>query len=185
VRRLSLLVMVIAILLICMPGKSYANDRNLELDWDYLTPVHFNGRYIDTVSLHTLEKISQNNNRSVYRGITVTRPYGYIFYNEQMEASSAVGMGPIYMIRNEVKFSGKLYGAFDMSGGVMIYDQTFPTEGRNYDFMWRMGPRLIYKASRNSSVNIGFTCMHVSDGLKTHNPSYNARGISLGVMTDF
>lgn len=185
VRRLICLVIIINILLICMPGKSYAADAKLELDWDYLTHVHFKDRYIDTVSLHILENISKKNNRSIYRGITITRPYGYINENQQTEDSSAVGVGPVYMIRNEKKLSGKLYEALDMSGGFIVYDKTFPAEGRYYNFMWRIGPRFIYRIGENSSVNIGYMLMHVSNGFRTHNPGYNAQGVSLDFVTNF
>jgi lipid A 3-O-deacylase len=186
VRRLICLVIVINILLSFMSGKSYAADSKLELDWDYLTHAHFKDRNIDTVSLHILENISKKNNRSIYRGITITRPYGYINdNNQQSKDSSAVGVGPVYMIRSEKKLSEKLYEALDMSGGFIVYDKTFPVEGRYYNFMWRIGPRLIYKISENSSVNIGYTLMHVSNGFRTHNPGYNAQGVSVGFVAKF
>jgi lipid A 3-O-deacylase len=188
VRRLICLVIIINVLLIFMPGKSYCYtpDSKLEFNWDYLTHAHFKDRYIDTVSLHILENISEKNNRSIYRGITITRPYGHIINdNQQTKDSSAVGVGPVYMIRNEKKLSGKLYEALDMSGGLIVYDKTFPAEGRCYNFMWRVGPRLIYKTSKNSSVNIGYTLMHVSNGFKTHNPGYNAQGVSVSFEGKF
>lgn len=187
-RRLIYFVIVINFLLIWLPGKSYcyAADSKLEMDWDYLTHAHFRDRYIDTVSLHILENISKKNNRSIYRGITVTRPYGYLINdNQQTKDSSAVGIGPVYMIRNEKDLSGKLSAALDMSGGFIVYDKKFPAGGEYYNFMWRIGPQLIYKAGDNSSVNIGYMLMHVSNGLRTHNPSYNAQGISLGFVTKF
>ncbi|VBB05936.1 lipid a 3-o-deacylase (pagl) [Lucifera butyrica] len=194
VRRLIYIGIVISFLLMWMPETSYCyaadsktgQDNPVELDWDYLTHVHFNDRYIDTGSLHILEKISEKNNRSVYRGITITRPHGHIIDdNHQTQDSSAVGVGPVYMIRNEKQFSGKLYGAFDMSGGFIVYDKAFPAGGRCYNFMWRFGPRLIYKISEDSSVNIGYLFMHVSNGFRSHNPGYNARGVSLGFVTKF
>lgn len=186
VRRLILLIFIINILLICMPAKSYCADPKLELDWDNLTHAHFRDRNIDTVSLHILENVSKKDNRSIYRGITITRPFGYIKDdNHQTKESSAVGVGPVYMIRNEKQLSGKLFQAFDMSGGVILYDKVFPAGGRYYNFMWRIGPRLSYKISENSSVNIGYTLMHVSNGFKTHNPGYNAQGVSVGFVAKF
>jgi hypothetical protein len=186
VRRLICLAIVINLLLIFMPGKSYCAESKLELDWDYLTHAHFKDRYIDTVSLHILENISRKDNRSIYRGITITRPYGYINDdNQQNKDSSAVGVGPIYMIRYEKKLSGKLYEALDMSGGFIVYDKTFPAEGRYYNFMWRIGPRFIYKISENSSVNLGYMLMHVSNGFKNHNPGYDAQGFSVGFVAKF
>jgi lipid A 3-O-deacylase len=188
VRNLVYLVIAINFLLVCIPGKPYcyAAESKLELDWDYLTHAHFKDRYIDTVSLHILENISKKNNRSIYRGITITRPYGYINDdNHQTKDSSAVGVGPVYVIRNEKKISGKLCEALDMSGGFIVYDKAFPAGGRPFNFMWRIGPQLIYKINENSSVNIGYMLMHVSNGFRTHNPSYNAQGISLGFVTNF
>lgn len=185
-RRLICVVILVHMLLIFMPGKSYCANSKPELDWDYLTHVQFKDRYIDTVSLHIYDEISKKNNWSIYRGITITRPYGYINdKNQQRKDSSAVGVGPVYMIRNEKKLSGKLYEAFDMSGGLIVYDKTFPADGRYYNFMWRIGPRLIYKIGENSSVNIGYMLMHISNGFRTHNPGYNAQGISVGFVAKF
>ena len=186
-RRLIYLVIVIFFMLIYMLRKSYcyADDANIECDWDYLTHIHLKDRYIDTVSLHILENISKTNNRFIFRGFTITRPYGYIIKNQQAKDSSAVGVGPIYMIRNEKNLSGKLYEALDMSGGFILYDKAFPAEGRSYNFMWRVGPRLIYKISKNSSVNIGYMLMHVSNGCRSLNPGYNAHGVSMGFVTNF
>lgn len=185
-RRLICLVIIINFFLICMPVKSYcyAADSKLELDWDYLTP-HENDRDLDTVSLHILKKISETKNRSIYRGITITRPHGNVTLEQQTQDSSAVGVGPIYMIRDEKYHSGKLSATLDMSGGFIVYDKSFPAGGKHYNFMWRIGPRFNYKFSENSSVNIGYMLMHVSNGLKTHNPSYNAHGVSLGFVTNF
>ncbi len=194
-RRLICLVFVITILLIGMPGKSYCyaadstrepNDPKYELEWDYFTHTHFRDRYIDTVSVHMLENISQTNNRSVYRGITVTRPYGYLNDDDRnQKGCSALGIGPVYMIRNERHVSGKLYEAIDMSGGFIIYDKIFPAGGRYFNFMWRIGPQFIYKISKNSSVNVGYMFMHISNGFRSHNPSYNAHGYTLGFTRNF
>lgn len=186
-RRLLCLVIVINFFLICTPESyCYAANPKLEVDWDYFTHVHFQDRYIDTKSLHVFEKISETKNRSVYRGITVTHPYGYLINDQrQTRDSSAVGIGPVYMIRNEKHYSGKLSAALDISGGFIVYNRIFPADGRYYNFMWRIGPQLIYKMDKNSSVNIGYLFMHVSNGLKSHNPSYNARGVSLGFATKF
>ncbi|SFM27400.1 acyloxyacyl hydrolase [Pelosinus propionicus] len=186
-RRLICFVIVINFLLIFIPGKSYcyAADPKFELEWDYLTPFTSN-RDIDTVSLHIITKISEKNNKSVYRGFTITRPYGSIDLKKANQDSSAVGVGPIYMIRSEKEISGKLSAALDMSGGFIVYDKIFPAGGRYYNFMWRVGPQFIYKTSKDSSVNMGYMLMHVSNGgLGGHNPSYNAHGVSFSFVTKF
>jgi len=187
-RRLIGLVFAMTVLLIFMPGKSYCHTApsKIEIDSDYLTHASFKNRYINTVSIHILENISEKHNRSLYRGITITRPYGHIINdNEQTKDSSAVGIGPVYMIRNEKKLSRKLYEALDMSGGFILYDKAFPAEGRYYNFMWRIGPRLVYKTGENSSINIGYTFMHVSNGFRTHNPGYNGQGLSVSFEQKF
>jgi hypothetical protein len=189
-RKLVRLVIIINFLLICTPGMSYcyANDSKLEMDWDYLTATA-KSRDLDTVSLHILHKISETKGRSVYSGITITRALGNIIPGQQTQAqeSSAVGIGPVYMIRNEKYHSGKLSAAVDMSGGFIVYNNKFPAGGEYYNFMWRIGPQYIYKFSQNSSVSMGYMLMHVSNGLHSqiHNPSYNAHGVSFGFVTNF
>lgn len=187
-RRSICLVIIINFLLVCMPGMSYcyAADSKLEMDWDYLTQT-VQSRNLDTTSLHILEKISENKGRSVYRGITFTRARGDITRVQQPQESSADGIGPVLMVRNEMYHSGKLSVAVDMSGGFIVYNKKFPVGGEHYNFMWRIGPQLIYKFSPSSSISIGYMFMHVSNGLQseTRNPSYNAQGISFGLVTNF
>lgn len=185
-RKLICLAIAVNFLLSFLPGSSYcyAAGSKTEIEWDILTS-HGIDRDIDTVSLHILEKISQTKNRSVYRGITITRPYGEITIDQKTRESSAVGVGPTYMIRNEKYLSDKLSVAFDMSGGVMLYDKVFPAGGRYYNFMWRIGPQVIYRFNENSSINVGYKLMHVSNGFRTHNPGYDSRGVSVGFVTKF
>ena len=186
-RRIICVVVVILVGLVWPPGMSqgHAAPGQLEVEFDYM-PRHLQNRHIDTVSLHILEPIAHKNNRTVFRGITVTRPYGYIV-NDSLENkdSSAVGIGPLYMVRNEKQLSGKLWQAFDMSGGLILYDKQFPDGAKMYNFMWRLGPRLIYKTGKNSSLHIGYMFMHVSNGLTRHNPAYNTYGFSAGVVAKF
>lgn len=187
-RRLLCLVFVLNIFLLYFPENSYGNEpaSKIELDWDYLGPYR-NDRDLDTASLHILKKISEKKGRSVYRGITITRPRGTVTLDGEVrpQESSAVGVGPVYLIRNEKFHSGKLSAAVDMSGGLIVYDKTFPAGGKNYNFMWRVGPQLIYKCNENTSFNIGYMGMHVSNGFRTHNPGYNAHGLSVGLTAKF
>ena len=184
--KLICLVIVLIFLLICPPGKSYcyAAASQLEPEWDYLTPIG-KDRDLDTLSLHILAKLSGTKNKSIYRGITITRPRGNILWENQNKCSSAVGVGPVYMLRYRENHSGKLSMAFDISGGFILYNKRFPVGGEYYNFMWRIGPKLIYTINENSSVNIGYILMHVSNGLKENNPGYDAHGISLGFVTKF
>jgi hypothetical protein len=128
----------------CLTEKSYcqAETSPFELEWDHLTPTG-KDRDFDTVSLHILKRISETTHRSVYRGITITRPRGDIVWENQNKNSSAVGVGPVYMLRYGENRPDKLSAALDISGGFILYDRIFPAGGRNYNFMWRIGPQLI------------------------------------------
>lgn len=187
-RRLIYLAIVFSFLLAFIPGQSdcYAagSDPKLEVEWDYLSP-HGVDNDINTVSLHMFTKFAESKTRSMYRGITVTRTYGDKTLENKAYDSSAVGIGPMYLIRDEKYHAGKLTAAVDMSGGIMVYNNVFPAGGRHYDFMWRIGPRLIYKFNENSSLNVGYMFAHVSNGMRTHNPGYDGRGISVGFVANF
>ena len=114
------------------------------MESEYLTHVTIKDRYIDTVSLHVLEKVSQKGSKSEYRGITITRPHGNLINeNHETKDSTALGVGSVYMIRYEKKIAGKLSDSLNLSGGFILYDRPFPAEGRNYNFMWRVQPKLI------------------------------------------
>lgn len=182
-RRIVCLVMVITFLLVCLQGDEYAAASGLELEWEHTRALEQN-RDLDTVSVQILENISTNKGRSVYRGITITRPTGTITtIDGKIMESSATGVGPIYLIRNEKYRSGKLSASVDMSGGFILYDRAFPATGRAYNFMWRLGPQLNYRFNETSSLNVGYMLMHVSNGLRSHNPGYDAHGVTLGFVT--
>ncbi len=187
-RKMMLSIALVSLLLICLSGSSscYALGSQLELEWDFLTPFE-NDRSLNTVSLHILDKFSETKNKSVYRGITITRPRGNVTLepNQQPRDSSAIGIGPVYVLQNKFYSSGKLSAVFDVSGGIILYNKAFPAGGRSYNFMWRVGPQFIYKFRENSSVNIGYTFMHVSNGFRSSNPGYDAHGLSLGLVTVF
>jgi len=190
-RKLMCLFIVICISLISVPVKSYASGdgSNHEIGLEYLTPLD-DDRNLNTVSLNILtETLTEKKNLSLSKGITITRPQGEIIFKGKLRDSSAYGIGPIYLLRYKPFHPGKLSVSLDMSGGFILYSKKFPAEGRIYNFMWRIGPQLIYKAGKNASVNIGYKLMHVSNGSsmfgKGHNPSYDAHGFSLSVLTHF
>ena len=177
---------ILIIFFVCLQVNICSARPQFELESEYLTHVSMKDRYIDTVSLHLLEKVSQKGIKSLYRGITITRPHGNLINeNHETKDSTAFGIGPIYMVRYEKKIGGKLSEALNLSGGAILYDRPFPAEGKHYNFMWRVQPKLIYKLNDNSSINLGWTFMHVSNGLRTHNPGYDARVISLGIIFNY
>lgn len=185
-RKIICSVIVTIFLLLYPSVKSYSQPAapQPELEWDYLIPVQ-SDRNLDTISLHILKKISKTQNKSIYHGITITHPSGDITWENQRKNSSALGIGPIYMLRYEKAHSNKLSATLDISGGIILYDKRFPAGGEYYNFMWRISPKLMYRISKNASLNIGYTLMHVSNGLKENNPSYDARGVSIAYAENF
>ena len=146
---------MLIIFFVCLQVNLCSARPQLELESEYLTHVSMKDRYIDTVSLHVIEKVSQKGNKSLYRGITITRPHANLINeNHETKDSTAPGIGPVYMVRYEKKIGGKLSEALNLSGGAILYDRPFPAEGRHYNFMWRIQPKLIYKLNDNYSINL-------------------------------
>ena len=55
--------------------------------------------------------------------------------------------------RREKDISPKV--AMDASGGFMLYTYAFPEHGRAFNFMWRIGSRVIWKTSDHSNLSLG------------------------------
>lgn len=186
-RKGALFAVVIGFLLLgCKNMSCYAKDVQVELEWDFMDSINDN-RDLETVSVHVLHKISEEKGRSIYRGITITRPHGNVTLEsmQQPRESSAVGIGPTYLVRYGKHYSGNLFGALEISGGAVLYDEPFPAGGRSFNFMWRVGPQFVYKFNEHASLHVGYKFMHVSNGFKTQNPGYDARGVSIGLVTNF
>ena len=156
-----------------------------ELEIEYLHPMNFKDRHMDTYSVHILESVGNIHHTDVYRGFMVTRALGSITDDNEERKSDALGIGYTYLLRKKKNISKKVALALDVSGGLVFYDQAFPATGRAYNFMWRVGPRVIYMPTTRTSFSLGWTYMHVSNGMQTHNPGYNSGGITLGFGWDF
>ena len=156
-----------------------------ELEIEYLHPMNFTNRHIDTYSIHILESVGNIHHTDVYRGFTITRATGSLTEDNEKRDSDALGIGYTYLFRKKKNISKKVALAFDASGGLVLYDQAFPANGRAYNFMWRVGPRVIYMPTARTSISLGWTYMHVSNGMQTHNPGYNSGGVTLGLGWDF
>ncbi len=185
-KKLIYLFFVISIYIVCISeGLAYAAGNNKEIDVDYFHHAYFKERNINTASVHILNRTSEKKGISTYEGITITHQYGHTIIDKEKRNCSAIGIGPTYMIRIHKNISNKLESTLDMSGSLIVYNKAFPADGRAYNFMWRIGPRFIYNMGHNSSISIGYFFMHVSNGLKRHNPGYNGTGFSLGISETF
>jgi lipid A 3-O-deacylase len=209
-RKICLVVFIATFLLnvgqISAFGYLEKRDTEPDIELEYFTPQHEKDRNIDTISLN-LQKINYADDfLSVYSGITITRAWGDMTRQDVYSECDAYGIGPTGLIRlrllglNFLGYSGgsSVELSLDMSGSVIFWNKNFPTGGDFYDFMWRVGPKLSYLIWERTVLNVGYKWMHVSNGqwewqdfYKTsgkgtkHNPSYNAKGISLTIIKAF
>lgn len=184
--KIIYLVLFTHLLLTAWPQQSIciAAAKTELIEFEYTTPIG-NERDLNTLTVHSMQKLSTVNGHDLYRGFTLTRPRGDIFWEGQTLNSSAFGLGPVYMLRFEKPYSAKFAGAIDVSGGLMLYNKRFPAGGEYYNFMWRIGPRLLYRLNQTTQLQLGYTWLHVSNGLSKKNPGYDSNGISFGIMHNF
>ncbi len=196
-RKLLRVIMVCIILLMGVPEKSFGYNQGessqplngksqLEREYDFMDAINHD-RDISTVSLNLIAKTSEKNEWSFYKGITITRPEGEIDYKGEILESTAFGIGPIGLARYKLREFEILSIHFDMSGALIFYNEKFPAGGRHYNFMWRIGPKFIYRISENFIFNLGYKLMHVSNGSLSgyHNPAYDSKGFSLCLVKLF
>ncbi len=164
--------------------------RHWEIESESLTPLSAN-RQIDTVSLHILRgKDKPGDSRiSHSKGVTITRAWGYTGHPGALRDNSAVGIGPVCLIRYKLYQGRRAWLSFDLSGGLIFYNDNFPAGGDFYNFMWRAGPKVSYPVNGHWSWNAGYKWMHVSNGQKSggsgRNPGYDAAGFSFGLTRSF
>lgn len=167
----------------------YGPEVELEFELEYLVSTGNSNRDIDTVSLNILKESHDNGSVAFYKGITITRAWGDMTRLGVTSDCEAYGIGPTYLVRIRVMEGDNAALFFDMSGALIFYDKDFPTNGDFYNFMWRIGPKFSYQIGEHTLLNIGYKLMHVSNGQwhwstmkpSEHNPSYNAKGLSLTI----
>ncbi len=208
-RKSCLLVFITIFLLIIGATNAFGyletKDTQPELELEYFAPLHEKDRNIKTISLN-LQKVNYADDFvSVHSGFTLTRAWGDMTRRGVYSNCNAWGIGPSGLIRlrlmglNFLGYSGGdvVELSLDMSGALIFWNKNFPTGGDFYDFMWRVGPKLSCLIGEKTVLNIGYKIMHVSngqwewDGLKTEgkatdrNPSWNAKGITVTIVTYF
>ena len=57
--------------------------------------------------------------------------------------------------------------------------RSHPAGGRAYDFLWRVGPRFSYKLGNYSALGLTLLYAHASNGMNSHNPGYEMKGVNL------
>ena len=163
-------------------GTNEEKNRRAEIQADYF---RYRGerRYINLYNLHVFRQYKEMHGMSLHWGLTVTRPVGSWAEKDAPDVrldSGAVGVGPSYMVRWTKPLGKKWEASLDLTGGLMVYNKVHPAHTRNYDFMWRIGPRLTYHFNDRNALSIAYLGHHVSNGQRTKNPGYNGVGVSIG-----
>lgn len=163
-------------------------QKEVEVQLEYLQHRFFKNRHIDNYNIHLYKKWKSIHALSIYGGVTITGAKGYLVDDDQPGVhrnSDAFGAGPSILLRWEKHISGKLYADLDASGSLRIYGKAHPADGRAYDFLWRIGPRLTYRCTDDMAISLGYMYAHMSNGWHSHNPGYNGVGFSLGFQHRF
>lgn len=163
-----------------------SDGKEIELQLEYLSSKPFTERRdMKNYNVHFFQKSKQVHAMSIYYGLTVTRATGYNIPRGIAYDSNGVGVGPAMLLRWEKQLSGKLHGSIDFSGSFMLYNRAHPYDGRAYGFLWRLGPRLIWKYDDRNSFSVGYNISHFSNAMRKHNPGYNTMGLSIGLNHEF
>ena len=163
-------------------GTSEEKNHRAEIQADYFQH-RGERRYINLYNLHVFRQYKEMHGMSLHWGLTVTRPLGSWAEKDVPDVrldSGAVGVGPSYMVRWTKPLGKKWEASLDLTGGLMVYNKVHPAHTRNYDFMWRIGPRLTYNFNDRNALSIAYLGHHVSNGQRTKNPGYNGIGVSIG-----
>ena len=163
-------------------GTNEEKNHRAEIQADYFQH-RGERRYINLYNLHVFRQYKEMHGMSLHWGLTVTRPVGSWAEKDAPDVrldSGAVGLGPYYMMRWTQPLGKKWAASLDLTGGLMVYNKVHPAHTRNYDFMWRIGPRLTYNFNDRNALSIAYLGHHVSNGQRTKNPGYNGVGVSIG-----
>ena len=163
-------------------GTSEEKNHRAEIQADYFQH-RGERRYINLYNLHVFRQYKEMHGMSLHWGLTVTRPLGSWAEKDAPDVrldSGAVGVGPSYMVRWTKPLGKKWEASLDLTGCLMVYNKVHPAHTRNYDFMWRIGPRLTYNFNDRNALSIAYLGHHVSNGQRTKNPGYNGVGVSIG-----
>lgn len=163
-----------------------AASHPVEVQFEYIEHRFYKNRHIDNYTIHLYQEMKRNGTVSFWRGLTFTRPTGYLTEDDGSHRDSdAWGFGPSFMIRWEKPVGAKWSVGIDGTGSLLAYNHAFPAGGRAFGFMWRVGPRVSYYPDEDSAIRLGWSYMHCSNGFSSHNPGYNGVGFSLMYAHNF
>lgn len=165
----------------------------LELGLEYYSPSHWNRR-IKTINLNGLigKEFIHPIGLQIFAGATITHAWGNTimvneFLKEAQYETSAMGIGPVILLRLQPLTIGNFAFSIDATGGIILYNKSFPPRGDIYNFMFRLGGTITFSVSDNYSLNLGLRRMHISNGrgVGSFNPFYESEGLSLNLSRHF
>jgi lipid A 3-O-deacylase len=165
----------------------------LELGLEYYSPSHWN-RQIKTININGLvgKEFIPVIGLQIFAGVTITHAWGNTimvneFLKEEQYETSAMGIGPISLLRLQPLAVGNFSVSIDALGGIILYNKSFPPRGDIYNFMFRLGGTITFYIGNNLSFNLGLRRMHISNGqgVGPFNPFYEGEGLSLNLSKQF
>ena len=164
-----------------------------EFGLEYYSPSHWN-RQIKTININGFigKEFIKSIGLKIFAGATITHAWGNTimvneFLKEAEYKTSAMGVGPILLLRVEPFNITNFSFSVDGLGGIIFYNKAFPPRGDFYNFMFRLGGSITFYAGRNYSLNLGLRRMHISNGqgVGSFNPFYEGTGLSLNLNKKF
>ena len=165
----------------------------LELGLEYYSPSHWN-RQIKTVNINGLvgKEFIRSIGLHIFAGVTITHAWGNtIMVNELLKEeqyeTSAIGIGPVILFRLQPLTISNFSFSIDATGGIILYNKSFPPRGDIYNFMLRLGGTITFYIGDNFRINLGLMRMHISNGqgVGAFNPFYEGDGLSLNLSKQF
>ncbi|MFZ2323616.1 MAG: hypothetical protein WAV89_07965 [Ignavibacteriaceae bacterium] len=161
----------------------------LEFGLEYYSPSHWN-RQIKTININGFigKEFVQSIGLHLFAGATITHAWGNIIAvnknnKEEKFQTSAMGIGPVVLVRVQPLSIGRFSFSVDGLGGIILYNKSFPPGGDYYNFMFRLGGTIAFYLGNDLNLNIGLRRMHISNGqgVGPFNPFYEGTGLSLNI----
>jgi hypothetical protein len=168
-------------------------NNYLEFGLEYYYPLHWN-RQINTINLNGLigQELIEPIGLQIFAGATITHAWGNtIMVNEFLKKTqyetSAMGIGPVILLRLQPLTIGNFSFSVDALGGIILYNKSFPPRGDIYNFMFRLGGTISFYIGDKISINVGLRRMHISNGqgVGYFNPFYEGEGLSINLSREF
>jgi hypothetical protein len=173
--------------------KVESSNYFLEFGLEYYSPSHWN-RQIKTINLNGFigKEFIPPIGLQIFAGATITHAWGNTimvneFLKEAQYETSAMGIGPVVLLRLQPVTIGNFAFSIDALGGIILYNKSFPPRGDIYNFMFRLGGTIGFYLGHDFSINLGLRRMHISNGqgVGYFNPFYEGEGLSLNVLRQF